>query len=107
METERREIYYTNGRGFYVGQTDLENPQQAHHGNHMYYMGTYCPFKVLRDMEYAYYSGGSITARVLPAGVYRVVSEGDVYSPTMLERLGDDYTPSQRAERDSYWASKQ
>jgi len=107
-ETNVRDIYYRNGRLFHEGETDLENPRRAvRRGPGVYFTGTVTvPFKVLYDLQYRYYSHGSSTIEVLPAGVYRVIPSRYTDDPTVLERLGDDYTPEQRAERDNYWAEK-
>ena len=107
METKVRDIYYRNGKFFYRGETDLENPRQSHRGNGVYFTGTATvPFKVLRDLEYVYHYHGSSTMELLPAGVYRVIPSGYPEDPIELERLGDDYTPEQKAERDKYWEAE-
>lgn len=112
MKTERigifyaekeQDVYYLNSPSFYPGQTDLENPRQKHRGPGVYYTGTAVPFKVMYAIEYTFYYHGSSRCKALPAGIYRVVDSNDL---TALERLGDDYTPAQKTERDNYWAEK-
>lgn len=96
-------IYHRNSKVFFSGQTDLENPRPLHGGTGVYFTGTSAPFRIFHDMEYRHLSYGSMTIKVLPAGIYRIPREAYPGAPTVLERLGDDYTIEQGKERDRYW----